>query len=205
MSKKNLAGLLAIPLVTIMLITGCTSPGPNTNEPPTPSPSISAPADPSASPEPTETEEPPVAVEELEIGAPLTAEQAKELNRKVGSKRPYETNDGSFIVIDVKQPLPEPVKQEVVENIATTDSSDLGGFFRKTDEESMATGKTLIVIRYMSASDLNGNPITAWMASSAATGFPGFNGGSAEGVAAQAQAWANTTRNPAQYEVVIVQ
>lgn len=140
-----------------------------------------------------------------EPGDHLTAEEAAQLNGQMGTLRPYEQNDGSFIIIDVQQPLPDSVKQEVVESIATTDSSDLGSFFRKTDEESSATGKTLIVIRFMSASDLNGNAITAWMASSAATGFPGFNGGSPEDVAAQAQTWANGQRNPAQYEVVIVQ
>lgn len=201
MSKKNLAGLLAIPLVTIMLITGCTSPGPNTTEPPSPSPSISAPADPTESPAPEETS-PPLVVENLEVGAPLTAEQAKELNGKRGTLRPYEQNDGSFIVIDVKQPLPEPVKQEVSENLGSV-GNDTGSALSKLNQET-STGKTIIMVRQLQMGDGNGNAVFGWAAASYANGFPGFQGGSAESVAAQAQAWANTTRDPAQYEVIIV-
>lgn len=146
----------------------------------------------------------PLKLQGLQVGTPLTSAQAKELNGMRGTLRPYEMSDGSFIVLDVKKSLPEPVMQEVVASIGESDSSDLGAFFRKTDEASAKTGKTLIVVRYMSASTKEGEPLTAWMASSAATSFPGFNGGSAEDVAVQARAWADEQRDPAQMEVIIV-
>lgn len=104
MSKKNLAGLLAIPLVTIMLITGCTAPGPNTTEPPTPSPSISAPADPT----PTQAPEP-----ELTVGEPVDAETAAELNEAKGNERAYPLPDGTYVVVAKDAPLPEVVQNDV--------------------------------------------------------------------------------------------
>lgn len=139
-----------------------------------------------------------------EPGDPLTAAEAKQLNSQRGTLRPYEMNDGSHIIIDVKQPLPESVKQEVAEEIAGSSDTDFGDFFAETDRQSAATGKTLIVVRYMNASDAYGDMSTAWRSSSAAPGFPGGSGGNAEEVAAQARAWANGQRDPASFEVIVV-
>lgn len=104
MSKKNLSGLLAIPLVTIMLITGCTAPGPNVTEPPTPSPSISEPA----TPAPTQAPEP-----ELTVGEPVDAATAAELNEAKGDERAYPMPDGTYLLVSKNAPLPEAVQNDV--------------------------------------------------------------------------------------------
>lgn len=183
-TRISVVGSIALAL---LLLTGCSGVAETAGT--TPAPSAST---------------PPETLDDLAVGDMLTDAQAKQLNGQVGTQRPYQQDDGSYIVIDIAQPLPESVRQEVAASIATSDSSDLASFFRKTDEESVATGKTLIVVRYMSASTPDGEPLTAWMASSAATGFPGFHGTSAEDVAAQAQTWASTTRDASQYEVVVI-
>ncbi|MGF2949492.1 hypothetical protein [Microbacterium alcoholitolerans] len=187
---KSRAPVYSSFVLAALLLTGC---APATGE------GVSA-ATPAASPTMEATREPIVG----EPGDPLTAAEAKQLNGQRGTLRPYEKNDGSYVIIDVKQPLPEPVKQEVAEEISGSSSTDLGDFFAETDRQSAATGKTLIVVRYMNASDAYGNYSTAWRSSSAAPGFPGGTGGSAEEVAAQARAWADGQRNPASFEVIIV-
>lgn len=101
MSKKNLSGLIAIPLVTIMLITGCTSPGPTPTDPPKPTVTQSQ------SPAPEETQKPP-ALEELPAGSPLTVEDRKAL-KDVEGVGTYELADGSLVLVRSDEPIPEVV------------------------------------------------------------------------------------------------
>ncbi|MDT0157803.1 hypothetical protein Q9R19_09220 [Microbacterium sp. ARD32] len=179
-------------VVAVLLVTGC---APESGG----AASVSAPS-------PTASVSEEVAAQPIsgQPGDPLTAAEAKQLNGQIGTLRPYEMNDGSFVIIDVKQPLPQAVKQEAAEKIGRSSSTDLGSFFAETDRQSAATGKTLIVVRYMNASDAYGNYSTAWRASSAAAGFPGGSGGSAEEVAARAQVWANGQSDPASFEIITV-
>lgn len=175
--------------LALVLLSGCA---------PEPATSVEPSAAVSATPEPEK-------VENVAVGDALTPEQAKQLNGQRGTLRPYELADGTFIVIDVKQPLPESVKQEVIASIGASSNSDLGSFFRATDEQESASGKTLIVVRQVyHGTQYGGETVFGWAAASNASGFPGFDGASGEEVAAQAQAWADTTRDPAQLEVVIV-
>lgn len=173
--------------VAVVLLSGCTPQASDTEA--KPSPTASATAD-------------PVQLENLEVGAPLTPAQAKKLNGMPGTLRPYEMNDGSFVVLDVKKPLPEPVEREVAERLGSVGndtSSALGALWREE-----ASGKTIIMVRQIHYGDGYGNKAFGWHAASYANGFPGFRGGSAEDVAAQSQTWADAQRDPAQLEVVIV-
>lgn len=137
-------------------------------------------------------------------GDPLTADEAKQLNGQRGTLRPYEMADGSFIIIDVKQPLPEQVVQEVVAGISASSDSDLSSYFNAMDQQEAATGKTLIVVRQIHHGTLSGEQVFGWTAASNATGFPGFDGTSSEDVAARAQAWATEYRDPAQLQLIVI-
>lgn len=201
MSKKNLSGLLAIPLVTIMLITGCSAPSPSPTDSPKPTTTQSQTAEPTT-PAPEETKIP----EEVtgQPGDSLTAEEAKQLNGQRGTLRPYETNDGSHVIIDVKQPLPPVVKEEVAQSIGSV-GNDIGNSGQKVLEESAATGKTIILVRQLQTSNDAGQNITTWASMCDARGFPvGIQGGSADAVISQVQPWVNSQRDPAQFEIIVV-
>lgn len=111
-NKRLMSGLLAVPLVTILLIAGCSVGSPEPTETSNPSPSISAPADPSATPAPAETEEP--SAPEVTVGANVDAATAAEMNgNKDGQYRAYAMPDGSNVVIDRTAPLPDAVQADV--------------------------------------------------------------------------------------------
>ncbi|BDZ39925.1 hypothetical protein [Microbacterium suwonense] len=136
-------------------------------------------------------------------GDPLTAEEAKQLNGQRGTLRPYEKNDGSYVIIDVKQPLPEPVKQEVVEEMGSV-GNDIGSVTQSMNDQTTSTGKTIVLIRQVQTSNDAGQNITTWAAGSYAKGFPiGIQGGSAEAVLAQVQPWVDAQNDP-YLEVVVV-
>lgn len=136
-------------------------------------------------------------------GDPLTAAEAKQLNGQRGTLRPYEKNDGSYVVIDVKKPLPPEVKQEVAERLGSV-GNDTGSAVSKLSQET-STGKTIIMVRKLHAGDGNGNAVFTWVAGCYASGFPmGIMGGSADAVVSQVQPWVNSQRDPAQYEIVVV-
>lgn len=174
----------------LVLLSGC-APEPAAHPKPVPTATVTAIA--------TEEPDTPIVVAP---GDTLTAAEAKKLNGQIGTLRPYEMNDGSFIAIDVKQPLPEAVKQEAAERLGSVGndtSSALGALDRET-----STGKTIIMVRQIHYSSATGGDFFGWAAASYAAGFPGFQGNSGEEVAVQAQAWASNQRDPAQLEVVIV-
>lgn len=156
---------------------------------------------PTSSPTATPTAE-PLQLEDLEVGAPLTPAQAKELNGMRGTLRPYELADGSFIVLDVKKPLPEPVKQEVAQRLGSV-GNDTGSALGALDRET-ASGKTIIMVRQIHYSDAYGNNAFGWHAASYANGFPGFRGSTAEDVATQSQTWVDSQRDPTQFEIIVV-
>lgn len=175
-------------VLAALLLTGC---APATGE------GVSA-ATPAASPTMEATREPIVG----EPGDPLTAEEAKQLNSQRGTLRPYEKNDGSYVIIDVKQPLPPEVKQEVAESLGSV-GNDTGSALGQLGRET-STGKTIIMVRQVHYSSPTGGDFFGWHAASYANGFPGFKGGDSGSVAAQAQAWASSQRDPAQYEIIVV-
>ncbi|MFD5224049.1 hypothetical protein ACFWHT_00360 [Microbacterium sp. NPDC058342] len=161
--------------------------------------SEAAPASSAPSPQATASPEPIT-------GAPgdsLSAEEAKQLNGQRGTLRPYEMNDGSHVLIDVEQPLPPAVKEEIAQNLGSA-GNDSGSALSKLNQES-STGKTIIMVRKLHAGDGNGNAVFTWVAASYASGFPmGIMGGSADSVVSQVQPWLNSQRDPAQYEVIVV-
>ncbi len=138
-----------------------------------------------------------------EPGDPLTAEEAKQLNSQRGTLRPYEKNDGSYVVIDVKQPLPPEVKQEVAESLGSV-GNDTGSALGQLDRET-STGKTIIMVRQIHYSSATGGSFFGWHAVSYASGFPmGVTGGSSDAVVSQIQPWVNSQRDPGQYEIIVV-
>ncbi|BDZ39918.1 hypothetical protein [Microbacterium suwonense] len=181
------APALASLALAALLLSGCTATQSQTAEP---------------TPAPEETQIP----EEItgQPGDPLTAEEAKQLNGQRGTLRPYEKSDGSYVIIDVKQPLPEPVKQEVAESIGSVENT-VGSSGQKILEESASTGKTIILVRQLQTSNDAGQNITTWASMCDARGFPlGIQGGSAEAVIAQIQPWVDSQRDPGQYEIIVV-
>ncbi|MDT0157806.1 hypothetical protein Q9R19_09235 [Microbacterium sp. ARD32] len=192
---KNLTALLAVPLVTITLITGCSALALNTAE----SPKQSRKAEPTPAPEETQIPEEITG----EPGDPLTAAEAKQLNGQRGTLRPYEKSDGSYVIIDVKQPLPPAVKEEVVQEMGSV-PNDVGSVTQSMIDQATATGKTIVVVRQVQTSNDAGQNITTWAAGSYAKGFPiGIQGGSAEAVLAQVQPWVDAQNDP-YLEVVVV-
>ncbi|BDZ39926.1 hypothetical protein [Microbacterium suwonense] len=185
--------VLASLALSSLLLAGC---APQSSEVLTPSQSQTA--DPTPAPEETQIPEEVTG----QPGDPLTAEEAKQLNGQRGTLRPYEMNDGSYVVIDVKQPLPEPVKHEVADSLGSV-GNDTSSALGQLDRET-STGKTIIMVRQIHYSSATGGDFFGWHAASYANGFPGFQGGDASSVASQAQAWANSQRDPAQFEVIVV-
>jgi hypothetical protein len=184
----KIPSLVSSAALALVLLSGC-------------APEPATPVEPVSTASATATEEPDVPIVAAS-GDTLTAAEAKKLNGQIGTLRPYEKNDGSFIAIDVKQPLPEAVKQEVVERLGSV-GNETGSALGALDRET-STGKTIIMVRQIHYSTPTGGSLFGWHAASYANGFPGFRGGSAETVAAQAQDWANSQPDPAQLEVVIV-
>lgn len=118
-NKRLMSGLLAVPLVTILLITGCSVQNPSPSESPNPSPSISAPADPSATPAPSETSA-VQKLEELPAGSPLTPEDRKAL-KDVDGMGTYTLADGTIVLVRADEPIPP-----VVINDASTSLTGMG-------------------------------------------------------------------------------
>ncbi|MDT0157804.1 hypothetical protein Q9R19_09225 [Microbacterium sp. ARD32] len=195
---KNLTALLAVPLVTVTLITGCSA---ETSDSADSAKSTATHPQTSPAPTPEETQIP----DEItgQPGDPLTAAEAKQLNGQIGTLRPYEMKDGSFVLIDVKQPLPEMVKQEVAERLGSV-GNETGNALGALDRETL-TGKTIVMVRQIHYSSAYGGNFFGWHAVSYASGFPiGVTGESSGAVVSQIQPWVNSQRDPAQFEIVVV-
>ncbi|MDT0157805.1 hypothetical protein Q9R19_09230 [Microbacterium sp. ARD32] len=180
-------------VVAVLLVTGC---APESGG----AASVSAPS-------PTASVSEEVAAQPIsgQPGDPLTAAEAKQLNGQIGTLRPYEMNDGSFVIIDVKQPLPQAVKQEVAESLRGTSNSDLGNYFDEILRQEGLTGKTVISVRKIHAGDGNGSDVFAWMPSTSAHGFPlGIMASSAESVVSEVRPWVDAQNDPAQLEIIVV-
>ncbi len=174
-NKRLASGLLAVPLVTILLIAGCSVGSPEPTEAPNPSPSISAPADPSATPAPPTEEEPPAPpAPSIEVGQPVDATVADQLNTDSKSQfKGYAMPDGSYIVVDRKAPLPEPVQQDVnargeavTQQFPRVEDATSGGAGSArsalTAEIGRQTGKQVILVTRMNGYDYDGNPVTTY-------------------------------------------
>lgn len=210
-NKRLASGLLAVPLVTILLIAGCTVDSPKPSESPTSAPSISAPANPTASPAPTATEAPPAPEPEVTVGATVDAATATEMNSdSKGQYRGYAMPDGSHIVVDRTAPLPEVVQQDVNNKGAANANAHpvddgTNGFLR--DRETMIrdiganTGKRVIALLRMDGYDYDGNLTTKYFFNGA------FNPNQAYGSAAEARAaadaWVASQSNPNAYVIVM--
>lgn len=192
--RSRIAGLIAAAALAGILLTGCQKQVKDESTP-APTPSASATAEPKAEPI---TGEP---------GDPLTAEEAKQLNGQRGTLRPYELADGSWIILDVKKPLPESVRAEVAAAISSTSNADTGAFLRSVEAQSAATGKTLVVVREIYAGERDSGETTlAWRTASYAAGFEGIVGvATAEEAVAQIQPWIAAQRDPAQLELIVVE
>ncbi|MFD5224404.1 hypothetical protein ACFWHT_02145 [Microbacterium sp. NPDC058342] len=184
--------LLAAPLAAVLLLSACAAVENGSGQP-------SASASPDAASTTTATE--PITGAP---GDPLTAEQAKQLNGQRGTLRPYETSDGSFIIVDMQQPLPELVRQEVAQAIGAV-GNDTGSSGSEMLAQSAATGKTIVLIRRLQTSNDAGQNITTWASMSEARAFPfGVQGDSAESVISRIQPWVDAQNNPAQFEIIVV-
>lgn len=169
-NKRLMSGLLAVPLVTILLIAGCSVGSPEPTETSNPSPSISAPADPSATPAPAETEEP--SAPEVTVGTNVDAATAAEMNgNKDGQYRAYAMPDGSNVVIDRTAPLPDAVQADVNNkgealaqqypnntDIHTPNGQQAIG--QQIGAITQATGKKVIMVIREAGYDYSGNAIT---------------------------------------------
>lgn len=145
----------------------------------------------------------PLKLDGLEVGAPLTPAQAKELNGMRGTLRPYELGDGSFVVLDAKKPLPEPVRQEVAQRLGSVGNDTASALGALGREE--ASGKTIIMMRQIHYSDAYGNNAFGWHAASYANGFPiGVTASTADSLVSQIQPWVDSQQDPGQYEIIVV-
>lgn len=207
-NKRLMSGLLAVPLVTILLIAGCSVGSPEPTETPNPSPSISAPADPSATPAPSQTEEPPAP--DVTAGATIDAETAAELNStSKGQYRGYAMPDGSYIVVDRTAPLPEPVQADMNAkgNASQQFSSPEEGRSPANQAERQAitnliaqqTGKTVIFVRRLPGFDYDGNAVVNYVPTGAGLGPDGTIRTRAE---AEAVVAAKISSDPNAYAVV---
>lgn len=186
--RSRIAGLIAAAALAGILLTGCQKQVKDDTAP-APTPSASATAEPITG----------------EPGDQLTAEEAKQLNGQRGTLRPYELADGSWIILDVKKPLPENVRAEVAAAISQSNPDDLSSFFAANDAQAAKVGKTLVVIRYINASDMDGNYFEAWRATTPSNSFEVAPGATPEAVIAEVEPWIAAQRDPSQYEIIVVE
>lgn len=217
MPRRKLASLLAVPLVTVLLITGCSVANPDTTPSPTSSPtSSSAPVD------PTPSEAPVTDINSLEPGAILTEAQTKEIAPDwKGNLRPYRALDGNVYLVKKDQPLPEVVRNDMQAQtntitVKTGESIDDQG---NTIEQgkgmasrlSSATGKTVVVINYGSVSVTLPNGVfvarPGWLAHNCPLNGEGLLpvGESLDAVLAEVNSLIQAQPNPSQYEIVVQQ
>lgn len=206
-NKLMMSGLLAAPLVTILLIAGCSVSSPGPTETPNPSPSISASADPSASPAPTQ--EPPAA-EEPTPGAIVDEATGYQLQKDTnGQFRGYPLPDGTYMVVDRLAPLPAPVQADLDAKAGAAQARNQGG--DGTEVISLAStlglrsGKRVLIVSSNSlyeSPDATSPTTIYWVA-----GAPKAMGGmhSVEEATAAAQAYIESQSNPAEWSIIVAQ
>lgn len=145
--KRTLSGLLAVPLVTIMLITGCVASPPSDNNSPTPSPSISAPADPTASPAPSEPAP-------NETDAPTTPTDPTAGTGTV--VREVTLSDGSTA------PVQQTPSQQVIQDVENT-LSPLAGAAGNNDQGAQAAITDKLVDTFKGTNTLSIFPMNGWI------------------------------------------
>lgn len=211
MRKKNLFSLLAVPLVTVLLVTGCSVSSPDNNAGPTPSPtSSSQPANPSESPAPVESETPAAPVE-VEAGQVVDAGTAKTLAAESkGRYKGYAMPDGSYLVVDKQAPLPEPVQDAVDARAVTVQSQNpdvgVGDPVRAGSQlQSQLTGETgknvILITHSLGRDSPDSAPRTVYLVFGA--GAMKGNMSSLGEAQAVAQGHINSQSNPSEWAIVV--
>ena len=147
MTKTTTITATLIVALSAALISGCTPAGPSVVAPTAPAPTTSSTTKPTA--EPTEA---PEAAAEIVVGGTVDEATAREINRDFKSNtKAYQLSDGSYVVIDREQPLPEPVKVEVGTKVdAKADSVASNevypGVTDSIKSEQQTTGRKIIAV-----------------------------------------------------------
>lgn len=146
MTKTTTITATLIVALSAALISGCTPAGPEVIRPTAPAPTVSSAVEPTAEP----TEAPAEA--EIVVGGTVDADTAREINRNFKSTtKAYPLSDGSYVVIDREQPLPEPVKAAVGAKVdAKADSVASNevypGVTDSIKSEQQTTGRKIIAV-----------------------------------------------------------
>lgn len=201
MTKTTTITATLIVALSAALISGCTPAGPEVIRPTAPAPTVTA----EPTEEPTEAPEEPA---EIVVGGTVDEDTARELNREFkDTVSAYQLSDGSYVVIDREQPLPEPVKAEVGAKIdATAESVSADPFHRgltdSISSQQQATGRQIITVIELSIYCEN-NGDTRTMQWNTVTDR-GFNTclGSREAAIAAAEQFVASQDNPASWDIV---
>lgn len=209
MSNRKLGALLAVPLITILVLSGCVQGNNADPNVPAPTPTSNV-----APPEPVE----PV-TEDTPNGEELTQEQVEGLSteqlREMGAMV-YKLGDGTQVLVKKDEPLPAPVQAEVDAKATAQPQSDgtqdsnpsvRGTGEMLANEVSRATGKQVMVIKKLFvASAAEGDKQTMrWVIVTGATGqmYPIADGTPLSTVKAAAEAFIAAKPNPAEWMIVV--
>lgn len=216
MPRRALASVLAVPLVTLLLITGCSVSGSDASPG-----STSAPVDPSPS---SDASEAPADLESLDAGAIITEEQADSLPPAWKGETDlvgYKAADGNIYLVKVNEPLPEPVRADAQAQ-ANTITVKTGTSVQDQDNTitqgkamssrlSSSTGKKVVVINYGSVSVAYANghfgAEPGWLAHNSPLNGEGLlpSGTNLDSVLAEVNALIQAQPDAANYEVIVQQ
>ena len=201
MTKTTTITATLIVALSAALISGCTPAGPEVIRPTAPAPTVTA----EPTEEPTEAPEEPA---EIVVGGTVDEDTARELNREFkDTVSAYQLSDGSYVVIDREQPLPEPVKAEVgatVDAKADSVASDpvYAGVTDTIKAEQQSTGRKVIAVLQVSVfcTSASETRTTAWKAVTAQGWSECFGGRDA--AVAYAQQFVAGQDHPTSWEIV---
>lgn len=133
----HITATIAVAL-SVALIAGCTGAAPEAVTPAGPAPAVSV--------EPTE------APAEIVVGGTVDEATARELNREFkDTVSAYQLADGTYVVVDREQPLPEEVKADIGEKVGVN-QSDRQKLWDAITSGQQATGRQIIAVVYTESS-----------------------------------------------------
>lgn len=199
MTKTTTITATLIVALSAALISGCTPTAPEAIAPTAPAPTVSSTVEPTA--EPTEAE--------IVVGGTVDADLAREINRDFKSTtKAYQLSDGSYVVIDREQPLPEPVKADIAADTTTPLAATAGDpIAAQTSADVLSaqqlTGRKVIAVVQVTiyCDSASVSKVTNWTTATA----QGYGGclGSKESAIAYAQQFVADQEAPASWDIVI--
>lgn len=202
MADRTITATLVVAL-SAALVSGCTQAAPEATAPTPPAPSVVATiATTEASIEaPTEAE--------IVVGGTVDADLARDINRDFKSPtKAYQLKDGSYIIIDREQPLPDSVKDDIGTATsgllaATAGDPIAAGITTEVRVAQQLTGRKVVAVVQVTiyCDSASIAKVTNWTTATA----QGYGGclGSKESATSYAQQFVGGQDDPASWDIIV--